>query len=157
MLVWLRRRFQGRTAKPRIELTVDGFAAVAPDGRRSQVRWAAIARIAAYKRDRVTTDQIILAVELADEPGVIQEFSEEWEGIQRAIRLAGGAPRRSTAVVHGRNGTCVRAEVSRTVRATAIAREGMKDDGIKGPLHPSAFAYRLDDVLYSIEYLAHLG
>jgi hypothetical protein len=61
-------------------LTADGFAAIGCDGAQYPVRWAAIIKMAAYKRDNITTDEIILAVETEDKPGVVQEFSEEWDG-----------------------------------------------------------------------------
>ena len=80
MISWLRQRFQRRPANPRIELTPDGFVAIGPDGTRSPVRWDAIVKVAAYKRDLMTTDEIMLAVESSDHPGRVQEFSEEWDG-----------------------------------------------------------------------------
>ena len=79
MLTWLKRRLQRRGARPRIELAADGFAVVDPSGARYPVRWASITKIAAYKRDLLTTDEIILAIEVADSPGMVQEVSEEWE------------------------------------------------------------------------------
>ena len=80
MFSWLRRRLKQRSAKPRIEVTSDGFAAIGPDGHTFPVRWRAIIKMAAYKRDNITTDEIILAVETEDQPGVVREFSEEWDG-----------------------------------------------------------------------------
>ena len=78
MFSWLRRRLQRRRVNPRIEVTSDGFAAIGPDGISYTVRWAII-KMAAYKRDNITTDEIILAVETKEAPGVVQQFCEEWD------------------------------------------------------------------------------
>jgi hypothetical protein len=78
MLAWLQRRLQARRPRPRIELTTDGFAVVDSGGARYPVRWASITKIAAYKRDLLTTDEIMLAIEVTEAPGMVQEVSEEW-------------------------------------------------------------------------------
>jgi hypothetical protein len=80
MLNWLRAYVRRRKLRPRIELLSDGFTTVAPNGDRFPVQWADVVRIAAYKRDLITTDEIILAFELVDRPGLVQEVSEEWDG-----------------------------------------------------------------------------
>jgi hypothetical protein len=79
VLAWIKRRLQRRDLRPRIELTADGFAVVNPGGAWYAVRWASITKIAAYKRDLLTTDEIMLAIEVADSPRMVQEVSEEWE------------------------------------------------------------------------------
>jgi hypothetical protein len=80
MLTWLRRRLAERNRPPRIELEPGGFATVRTTGTRYPIRWANITRIAAFKRDLLTTDEILLAIEVADRPGMVHEVSEQWLG-----------------------------------------------------------------------------
>ncbi|MFN8627383.1 MAG: hypothetical protein U0587_15545 [Candidatus Binatia bacterium] len=68
-----------------IELDELGFAVVAPDGKRFPVRWSSVTRVATYKRDNFNTDEIVLAFEVADRPGYVQEVSEEWPGFQELL------------------------------------------------------------------------
>jgi hypothetical protein len=55
-----------------------GFTIVRTNGDRHSVQWDQVIRIAAYKRDLITTDEIMLGIEIADRPGLVQEVSEEW-------------------------------------------------------------------------------
>jgi len=80
MLRWLRRRLHTRRIQPRIALTADGFEIVGSEGECYPVSWAQMTKVATYKRDLLTSDEIMLAFELADRPGVVQEISEEWDG-----------------------------------------------------------------------------
>lgn len=48
---------------PLVEIGPEGFALVGPGDRRSSIRWQNVVRVAAYKRDLVTTDEVILAFE----------------------------------------------------------------------------------------------
>ncbi len=65
----------------RIVLESGGFAVLTTRGRRFPVSWASVRRVSAYKRDRVTTDEIWVAFE-SDEFAGVQEVSEEWPGFQ---------------------------------------------------------------------------
>jgi hypothetical protein len=47
---------------------------------RETVQWEAIVCITAFKRDLVTTDEIILAFEVGERPSVVKAISEEWTG-----------------------------------------------------------------------------
>jgi hypothetical protein len=80
MLTWLRRALKKHSSRPRIELEDDGFALVEPPDERTSICWASITRVSAFKRDHFTTDEVVLAFEVAEHPGVIQEVSEEWAG-----------------------------------------------------------------------------
>src|SRR5262245_56060339 len=80
MLTWFRRRLRRRRIQPRIELIPDGFDTVGSEGERYPVRWALVSKIATYKRDLLTTDEILLSFEQADHPGMVQLVSEEWTG-----------------------------------------------------------------------------
>jgi hypothetical protein len=63
-----------------VELTSDGFAVVFRDGARSEVRWASVIAVVAYKYDMFSYDEIVIAFEVLERPGVLQEVSEEWTG-----------------------------------------------------------------------------
>jgi hypothetical protein len=78
MLDWLRRRL-AKLDPPRIEIEADGFAVVGSGGERRPIRWDSITKISAFKRDLLTTDEIILVVEV-ERQGMVQELSEEWTG-----------------------------------------------------------------------------
>jgi hypothetical protein len=85
MLRWLRERLRRRNERPptpHAELTSDGFAVVFPDGSRSEVRWASVIAVVTYKYDLLTSDEIVIAFEVLERPGVLQEVSEEWAGFQ---------------------------------------------------------------------------
>ena len=69
MLTGFRRGFRRRRVEPRIELTADGFDTVGSKGERYPVRWSRVTRIATYKRDLLTTDEVILRFEMLDHPG----------------------------------------------------------------------------------------
>jgi hypothetical protein len=79
MLNWL-RRLRARRLPPRIDVLPDGFDLVAPDGERRPIRWASVTKIATYKIDLFTIDEIVLAIEVAESPGMVQLVSEEWAG-----------------------------------------------------------------------------
>lgn len=81
MLTWFRRLRRPRI-EPHIELAPDGFDVIGADGERHAVRWARVTRVATYKRDLLTTDEIILAFELVDRPGMVQQVSEECAGFR---------------------------------------------------------------------------
>lgn len=80
MLSWLRRRLHRDRIQPRIAVTADGFEILGSKGEWYPVSWAHMIKVATYKRDLVTTDEIMLAFELVDRPGVVQEISAEWDG-----------------------------------------------------------------------------
>src|SRR5690349_20677153 len=80
MLDSFRRRLRRRHIEPHIELIADGFEIVEAGGERHTVRWARVTRVATYKRDHFTTDEIIVAFELVDLPGTTFQASEEWAG-----------------------------------------------------------------------------
>lgn len=46
------------------------------------MRWARVKRVASYKRDNLTTDEVMLVFEMAEHPSTVQEVSEEWPGFQ---------------------------------------------------------------------------
>ena len=69
-----------RSRPPRIELEPDGFATVGPAGDRHPIRWTGIVKVAAFKRDNFTTDEIVVVFEVDEQPGMVQAISEEWTG-----------------------------------------------------------------------------
>ena len=81
MLDWLRRR-RVKLQSPRIEIEADGFAIVGAGSERHAIRWDAITKVAAFKRDLFTTDEIVLLIEVAEHPGKAQGVSEEWTGFR---------------------------------------------------------------------------
>jgi hypothetical protein len=88
MLEWILSRLRERRTlgrAPRIDVYADGFAVVASDGQCDRIRLRTIARVAAYKRDLLTTDEVIVAFEVVDRPGMVQEVSEEWTGFTRLL------------------------------------------------------------------------
>ena len=80
MFTSFRQQLRKRRIQPRIELTLDGFVTVGADDERFLISWANVTKVAAYKRDLLTTDEILLAFEVTDRPGMVQEVSEEWPG-----------------------------------------------------------------------------
>jgi hypothetical protein len=60
MLNWIRKWRTRRSQPPRIELEPDGFATVSPAGDRYPIRWTNVAKVAAFKRDHFTTDEIVV-------------------------------------------------------------------------------------------------
>lgn len=80
MLDSFRRRLRRRHIEPHIELIPDGFEIVEAEGERHTVRWARVTRVATYKRDHFTTDEIIITFEVVDLPGTRFQASEEWAG-----------------------------------------------------------------------------
>jgi hypothetical protein len=85
MLKWfashLRRPNSGVPAT-RIDIEAEGFAVVASTGQCDRIRWRDVVGVAAYKRDLITTDEIILFFEVVGGPGIVHEVSEEWTGFQ---------------------------------------------------------------------------
>jgi hypothetical protein len=69
-----------RSQPPRIELEPDGFATVGAAGDRHPIRWTSVAKVAAFKRDHFTTDEIVVLFEVDEHPGMVQQVSEEWTG-----------------------------------------------------------------------------
>ncbi|MFL5383844.1 MAG: hypothetical protein ACJ8GN_15090 [Longimicrobiaceae bacterium] len=63
-----------------IEATADGFVLRPSGGAAVEVPWSAVRRAAAYKRDLVTTDAIMLVLELDAPAPALLELSEEWPG-----------------------------------------------------------------------------
>jgi len=80
MLARFRRWFARRGQPSHIELNAEGFTVVGHDGGRHPIRWASVTKVAAYKRDLVTSDEIVLGFEVIEHPGVAVEISEEWPG-----------------------------------------------------------------------------
>ena len=80
MLASFRRRLRRRHIQPHIELIADGFEIVEAASERHAVRWARVTKVATYKLDHFTTDEIILAFESTDLPGTTLQASEEWAG-----------------------------------------------------------------------------
>jgi hypothetical protein len=64
MFDWL-RRLRVKYEPARIEIDADGFSTVAADGERHPMRWDSITKIAAFKRDNFTTNEIVLVIEVA--------------------------------------------------------------------------------------------
>jgi len=75
------RRSKESEPPPVIEATEDGFVLRRNDGTAEEVRWSAVRRVFAYKRDLLTTDEIRLLFEL-EPPGGLVELSEQWPGFE---------------------------------------------------------------------------
>jgi hypothetical protein len=78
------------SAPPAIEPTADGFALRGPDGTTVEVQWRHVRRAFACKRDRITTDEVVLALELDPPAPALLEVSEESPGF---AELFGGMER----------------------------------------------------------------
>ena len=65
---------------PRIEIDAAGFSLRHPDGRRTLVPWTSVWRVATFKYDNWAVDEIVLAFETVEHPGVVMEVSEDWPG-----------------------------------------------------------------------------
>jgi len=90
MLKWLLDRYRRTYERPpqaHVEIADDGFAVVSPDGARSLVRWSRVVTVVTYKNDNFSTDEIIIAFELAERPGELLEVSEEWRGFHDLFPL----------------------------------------------------------------------
>lgn len=72
-------------AVPRISARPDGFSLLFPDGSTVDIRWTAVVRVAAFKRDLFITDELVVAFETDDGPGRTTEVSEEWPGFQELL------------------------------------------------------------------------
>ncbi len=82
-------------APPVIEATADGFVVRDARGTTVEVRWSAVRRAAAYKRDLLTTDEIIVVFELDAPSQHVIEVAESWpgfailfEGMERALGVS---------------------------------------------------------------------
>src|SRR4051812_29857850 len=87
MLTWLRTLLGGAPASPPLVLTAEGFQLHHSAGTIT-VAWKDIDQILAYKRDRITTDEIMLQVSVH---GVAQPIpvSEEWRGFPDFLETMG--------------------------------------------------------------------
>jgi hypothetical protein len=80
LLTWLRSR--RRPEPPRIITDPAGFDVIWPSGERQSVRWAQVIRVLAYKRDHLTTDEVLVAFRQAEDPRLVVQVSEEWPGFR---------------------------------------------------------------------------
>ena len=71
-----------RREPPRIVTDSEGFVVNVSDGKTLSVRWSDVVAVLAYKRDLLTTDEVILAFRQQPDPEVVLEISEEWPGFQ---------------------------------------------------------------------------
>ncbi|HEX7239915.1 MAG TPA: hypothetical protein VF263_06590 [Longimicrobiaceae bacterium] len=77
----IRRLFRRPSAAPpRIVATAEGFRLEVEGRPAVEVAWKDVTRVAAYKRDLMATDEIMLAVESRGLPGRVLELSEAWPG-----------------------------------------------------------------------------
>jgi hypothetical protein len=80
MLKFLERLRRRPAAAPRVVLEPDGFALLDPAGEAARVRWDEVSRVITYKRDRLTTDEIVVVFVLSQDPSHPLEVSEECSG-----------------------------------------------------------------------------
>src|SRR6266508_2298103 len=73
---------RGASEPPRVVVDSRGFVVKGSDGREFPVRWAAVVAVLAYKRDLLTTDEVIVAFRQRDDPELVPEVSEEWPGFR---------------------------------------------------------------------------
>lgn len=80
LLVRIRRRTNPQP--PTVEVRADGFIIRQYEDELASVRWEQVTRIATYKRDNVTTDEIMLvfAYDAGDAEPAMLEVSETWKG-----------------------------------------------------------------------------
>jgi hypothetical protein len=78
---WLRQQWRRRHPPPPpvIEADETGFAVI-HEGHRTVYPWSCVTRMAAYKQDLFTTDEIILVVEIQKQQLETIQLSEEWKG-----------------------------------------------------------------------------
>ena len=79
MLSRLRALFRRAPSPPTLETTAVGFVLRDAAGEAVDVEWARVRRVVACKRDLLTTDCIVLLVELTS-PALVVEVSEAWSG-----------------------------------------------------------------------------
>jgi hypothetical protein len=81
MLGWLRRIIRPRRDPPQPEIRADeDGVAVTLGAENRRVAWKDVGRIVAWKRDLLTTDEILLRIDSADTPDQSLTLSEEWPG-----------------------------------------------------------------------------
>jgi hypothetical protein len=73
----------------RIETTGEGLCCVDSGNGTRTVLWSSIIEIAGFKRDRVTTDLICLAIKFWDKAERVVEINEDMDGFDRAIAALG--------------------------------------------------------------------
>jgi hypothetical protein len=81
MLAFLQRLARSRQRDlPRVVTDSGGFAVNFSDGTSISVRWPDVLAVLAYKRDLLTTDEVILAFCYQSDAERVLEVSEEWPG-----------------------------------------------------------------------------
>jgi hypothetical protein len=87
MFSFLRRIWPLRRPNPpRILVDSEGFVVQAPNGRALPVRWSDVVAVFAYKRDLLSTDEVVLAFRRRQDPELVLEVSEEWPGFRDLFR-----------------------------------------------------------------------
>jgi len=81
VLAWIRRLLASRQRQEAPVLSADDQGLEVRRGTSIiRVAWSDVSRISAFKRDRFTTDEIILRVESSSPAGQPLALSEEWPG-----------------------------------------------------------------------------
>ena len=80
MLKFLERLRRRPTAPPRVVVDPSGFSLVDSNDTSARVLWSSITRVLAYKRDRFTTDEIVIVFVQRGDLTHSLEVSEECTG-----------------------------------------------------------------------------
>lgn len=82
MLAWFCRLFGRKRSEPTRIIIDDGGFFVSSADRSFRVTWRSVNRVLAYKRDLLTTDEVIVAFRQRETPDHVLEVSEEWDGFR---------------------------------------------------------------------------